>query len=105
MTFDQSQTVREIALNHPASVRVFEELGIDYCCGGKRPLGEACEKANVPIARAMERLRELDGESASSEKDDWTEATLTDLTAHILDRHHRYVRDEAPGWRRCSKKL
>ncbi len=96
MTFDQSQTVREIALNHPASVRVFEELGIDYCCGGKRPLGEACEKAKVPIARAMELLCESDGASASPEKGRWTEATLTDLTSHIVNLHHRYVREEAP---------
>ena len=38
MTFDKSQTVREIAIQNPASIRLFEDLGIDYCCGGKRPL-------------------------------------------------------------------
>ena len=49
MTFDKNQTVREIAINNPASVRVFENFGIDYCCGGKRPLDEACARANAPI--------------------------------------------------------
>jgi len=29
-----TQTVREIALNQPSSIRVFEQFGIDYCCGG-----------------------------------------------------------------------
>lgn len=43
MKFDKNQTVREIAINNPATVRVFENFGIDYCCGGKRPLEEACE--------------------------------------------------------------
>ena len=33
---DLNQTVREIAIEHPGTVRVFESLGIDYCCGGKR---------------------------------------------------------------------
>ncbi len=40
MTFDKSQTVREIAITNPAAVRIFENFGIDYCCGGKRPHSE-----------------------------------------------------------------
>ncbi len=36
-----AQTVREIALNQPSSIRVFERYGIDYCCGGRKPLAEA----------------------------------------------------------------
>jgi regulator of cell morphogenesis and NO signaling len=96
MTFDMGQTVREVAISHPASVRVFEDLGIDYCCGGKRPLEEACEKANVPIATLMHRLGELDANNVSPEDQEWTGASLRDLTAHIVNRHHSYVRDEAP---------
>ena len=30
-----TQTVREIALEQPSSIRVFEQYGIDYCCGGR----------------------------------------------------------------------
>ena len=33
-----AKTVREIALEQPTSIRVFERLGIDYCCGGRKPL-------------------------------------------------------------------
>jgi Domain of Unknown function (DUF542) len=47
MTFDVSQTVGEIASENPTAGRVFENFGIDYCCGGKRPLQEACESVNV----------------------------------------------------------
>ena len=35
------KTIREIALAAPATVRVFEELKIDYCCGGRRSISEA----------------------------------------------------------------
>ena len=42
-----TQTVREIALENPASIRVFESFGIDYCCGGRKPLAEACEAITV----------------------------------------------------------
>jgi len=96
MTFEKDQTVREIAINHPASVRVFENLGIDYCCGGKRALEEACEKANVPIAKAMQLLGELDSNGVSPGERQWSNTSLLDLSAHIVNRHHRYVRVEAP---------
>ena len=31
-------TVRDFAIENPASIRVFEKFGIDYCCGGRKPL-------------------------------------------------------------------
>jgi regulator of cell morphogenesis and NO signaling len=95
MTFDKNQTVREIAINNPTTVRVFENFGIDYCCGGKRPLHEACASANAPIDRVIEALAELDVNGTSLEEA-WTNSSLADLTAHIVQRHHRYVRDESP---------
>ena len=37
-------------------MRVFESLGIDYCCGGKRSLQDACQRAGVPVERALDLL-------------------------------------------------
>jgi iron-sulfur cluster repair protein YtfE (RIC family) len=48
MTATTEKTVREIAAECPASVRVFETLGIDYCCGGRKSLRDACMTADVP---------------------------------------------------------
>jgi len=95
MTFDKNQTVREIAIHNPATVRVFENFGIDYCCGGKRTLHEACASVNAPIDRVMEALGESEVNGISSE-DAWTGRSFADLTAHIVRRHHRYVREECP---------
>jgi regulator of cell morphogenesis and NO signaling len=44
-----TQTVREIALEQPSSIRVFEQFGIDYCCGGRKPLSEACTAGNLEV--------------------------------------------------------
>ena len=96
MILEQGQTVRDIAIRYPASVRVFETLGIDYCCGGKRPLDEACQKANVPVAKAIEMLSELDDGAAGQEDRQWNDAPLAALAGHIVERHHRYIREEAP---------
>jgi len=38
MTLTVSKTVRDLALEIPNAARVFEKFGIDYCCGGMKPL-------------------------------------------------------------------
>ena len=90
------QTVREIAINNPATVRIFESLGIDYCCGGKRPLQEACDRANVGVERVLKLLAEIKPEPTSPEEKIWAGASFLELTQHIVARHHNYVRQEAP---------
>lgn len=96
MTPNTGQTVREIAINNPAAVRVFESFGIDYCCGGKRPLQEACDRAKVPISQVLEQLAEVKPEPVAPEETRWADASFLELTEHIVARHHSYVREEAP---------
>ena len=86
-------TVREIAIQNPASVPVFEALGIDYCCGGKQSLEEACRRANVPVEKALKMLSATEPPQAAR---NWTEASTAELTGHIVEQHHRYVRSESP---------
>jgi len=89
----QSKTVSEIAAGSLAAVRVFERLGIDYCCGGKRRLADAClEKGYDPISVA----RELDREESASARTarEWNAAPLRELIGHIVSTHHEYLRRE-----------
>ena len=86
-------TVREIAVENPAATRVFETLGIDYCCGGKRSLSAACAAANVPLETAIGLLNACD---RTQESDVPNDAALGVITRHIVERHHGYVRSESP---------
>ena len=90
------KTVREIALENPSSIRVFESLGIDYCCGGKRPLSEACSHAKVDLGRVLELLEQSARDSQAPVAGEWSAKPLRDLTAHIAEKHHGYVRRETP---------
>jgi regulator of cell morphogenesis and NO signaling len=90
------KTVREIAIENPSSVRVFESLGIDYCCGGTRPLSDACSHANVDIDRVLELLSTASRDSQASEAGEWGGKPLYDLIAHIVEKHHGFVRRETP---------
>jgi regulator of cell morphogenesis and NO signaling len=92
-TFDQ--TVREIAIEHPVSVRVFESLAIDYCCGGQRSLREACERAGVSPDEVLSRISSAENDSPTDAVD-WAETSVAELTRHIVDDHHNYIRRESP---------
>lgn len=95
MSPNTEQPVREIAIGNPGSVRVFEELGIDYCCGGKRPLKEACELANVPLETVLQRLSAASEEPAQP-GENWAEGSIRAVAQHIVEQHHEYVRRESP---------
>ena len=90
------KTVREIAIESPSSVRVFESLGIDYCCGGKRPLSDACSHANVDIDRVLNLLATASRDAQVQDDGEWRDRPLGDLIAHIVETHHGFVRRETP---------
>ncbi|HET8547001.1 MAG TPA: iron-sulfur cluster repair di-iron protein [Bryobacteraceae bacterium] len=89
-------TVAEIAAESLAAVRVFERLGIDYCCGGKRPLDEVCSEKGLSADAVRS---ELDAAMAASAPGtcDWATAPLRDLIDHIVGTHHEYLRRELPA--------
>jgi regulator of cell morphogenesis and NO signaling len=86
-------TVADIAAGSLNAVRVFERLGIDYCCGGKRPLADVCQERGIDAAAIQAEL-EAANQTAAVEDRDWKTATLRELAAHIVDTHHGYLKRE-----------
>ena len=96
MTVMTTKTVRELVVENPAATRIFEKLGIDYCCGGSQSLEQACDKANVSIDQVLDTL-EMAEETARAAQQvrDWNREPLGELIAHIKNTHHKYTREEA----------
>ncbi len=95
MSVMTEKTVRELAVAMPAATRIFERLGIDYCCGGNRTLEQACQAAHVPVDQVMDSLEVADETARAARKDrDWHAEPLSDLIDHIKKTHHKYVREE-----------
>ncbi len=91
-----NQTVREIAVAIPASVRVFEKYNIDFCCNGKRPFETACQEAGVSAAAVMSEIEVAGAAAATASGRDWAQAGLTELVRHIVGKHHGYLYAELP---------
>jgi regulator of cell morphogenesis and NO signaling len=88
------KTVREIAVENPSSIRVFESLGIDYCCGGRSSLSDACSRTDIDLDRLLDLLAQANLNAPVSKE--WSGKPLRDLIAHIVEKHHGFVRTETP---------
>jgi regulator of cell morphogenesis and NO signaling len=85
--------VGEVVAANPSSARVFERHGIDYCCGGYRPLSEACSEKGLSVE---ELSRELASATEPAQERDWRNAPLGELIDHIVGKHHGYLKTELP---------
>jgi regulator of cell morphogenesis and NO signaling len=91
---EASRTVREYALEIPAATRIFEKLGIDYCCGGGTSLSDACVKAGVTVAEVLDSLKATEHSGAAVAGGRWQTVSDAALIVHIVDTHHEFTRDE-----------
>jgi regulator of cell morphogenesis and NO signaling len=95
MTISAKMTVRELAVEVPGATRLFEKLGIDYCCGGGKALEEACANAGVPVTQIISSLEEAGlAAEQTGETEDWQAESLAKLTSYIVSKHHVFTRDE-----------
>ena len=98
MQLNDTKTVREIAIEMPGATRVFERMGIDYCCGGARPLAEACRTAGITVAELHRSLEQFEAASQPpAGLKDWQVENLTSLITYIKDKHHIFTREELDG--------
>jgi regulator of cell morphogenesis and NO signaling len=95
MSVTTTSTVRELAVTIPGATRVFEEMGIDYCCGGKRTLADACREFNKPVAEVVRRLEAAGQAIEPGDKlPNWQSESLSGLSTHIVDTHHFFTKQE-----------
>lgn len=95
--------IADIATQNPATIRIFQRFGIDFCCGGKRPLSEVCAEKQVTFGELRSAL-----ESAGEpQKTDFpgADATLTRLIRFIVDKYHADLRQELPRLGQMAAKV
>ncbi len=84
-------TVGDIVAGCPALASVFEDIGIDYCCGGKKTLGDACRDKGLEPQSVLATLAQPPQTEPVA---DTAVMALTELADHIEQTHHAYLRSE-----------
>jgi regulator of cell morphogenesis and NO signaling len=97
--------VGQLVVERPARARVFERLGIDYCCGGKKPLRQACLEKHLDLNLVRNALDGDDSAGNVAPDRNWASASLTDLCDHIEHKHHAYLKQELPRLEFLSNKV
>ena len=89
---DPGATLGEVVNQVPGSARVFESYGLDYCCGGRRSMQDACRSQGVAVDDVLAALGEVGIEAVP----DWVAMGPAELIDHLESTHHRYLHTELP---------
>ncbi len=93
---DSRSTVAQWVSTFPQTAQIFESLRIDYCCGGRVSLAEACEGRQLQSDTVMDQLNACISASPQTPAENWSDADLAKLCDHIETTHHAYLRRELP---------
>ena len=104
MTITDKTTIAEIAAALPSSVRVFQRHGIDFCCGGKRPLGDVCRERGLQFETIAGEVRTAAAGQIAPDRD-WASEALGTLTGHIIETYHEPLREELPRLQAMATKV
>lgn len=104
MTITENTTVAEIASALPSSVRIFQRHGIDFCCGGKKPLAAACREQGLSFEDVSKAI-EVASTSAAADGRDWQREPLHMLVTHIVATYHDTLREELPRLQAMAAKV
>lgn len=94
MPITTETSVADIATAAPATIPVFQQHAIDFCCGGRMSLAKACEARGLDAGAVLAEL-EVVARPATAEPS-WADASLHDLIGHIQVRYHEHLRQELP---------
>lgn len=88
------QTLGDLLTAYPTAAKVLQRYRLDYCCGGKQSLAEACAAQNLDAELVF---RDIEAAGVGKvDVDRWDQRPLDELVQHILDRYHAPLRGELP---------
>ncbi len=98
------ETIGQIAARDLRKAKVFKNNGIDFCCGGKKTLREACSEKGLDVTRIEKELEQADTLPLTRALPyrDWS---LDFLAEYIVQIHHSYVRETIPQLAGYAKKV
>lgn len=89
-------SLSDIALHDDAYAAVLSHHRLDFCCGGRRTLTEACATAGLDVDLVLAELqaeaRARAASWAAAAPTNWNDRPLEAVITHLLDTHHAFTR-------------
>lgn len=99
----EMRSLGELVAENANRAKVFDEYDLDYCCGGKVSLKEACSKNGVVLEAVLSRLQDCD--CLDQTENSFDSAGLTELVDNIESTHHKYLKEELPRLEKLADKV
>lgn len=88
------EPVGQIVAKDYRAAQVLRAYGLDFCCGGGKPLAEACKSKNISIDEILSDLEiALQDPNSGDNYNDWSLSFLSD---YIVQTHHSFVKKNIP---------
>ncbi|WP_221364741.1 iron-sulfur cluster repair di-iron protein [Clostridium perfringens] len=80
----------EVVTVYPVVVKKFNDMELDYCCGGSKSLEVALKEKGVDVDKFVEGLNKefKEFKFENSQYVDWREKSSEELISHIVEIHH-----------------
>jgi regulator of cell morphogenesis and NO signaling len=103
---EDEETLGEIAAKDLRKAEVFNKYGLDFCCGGKKTVKEACAEKGIDVTKVKQELLNADKATTTASRplpyNDWS---LDFLADYIVNTHHSYVKKTIPDLRGYAAKV
>lgn len=88
---DTTKTIGQIVADDFRAAEIFKNAGIDFCCGGRKSVEQACKEQNISVEELVGKLESLPstGTGAVHNFKDWDLEFLID---YIVNTHHKKER-------------
>lgn len=105
MQMTEQSEVGAIVTANPRTAAVFERFGIDFCCRGNRPLAAVSHERGIEPAELLAALAACPDDPTAQPAPEFETWSIAQLVGHIVERHHRYIREAAPILRKHTAKV
>lgn len=102
---DRHQSVANVVLEHSECAAVFQHHRIDFCCRGELSVEDAAASKGVDVSALMVELASAIAERQGERLADPRGLSTARLTAHIVARHHEYLRKALPFVKTLAAKV
>lgn len=98
------ETLGELAAKDLRKAAVFKKYGLDFSCGGKQTVQEACAEKGMDLTKIEQELQQID-KTPTARPMPYDEWDLDFLSDYIVNVHHRYVRKNLPDLTAYAQKV
>jgi regulator of cell morphogenesis and NO signaling len=97
-------TIGEIVAADFRAAGIFKKAGIDFCCGGKKSLDDACNEKSIDPTLLVNQLKDFENIPVSQTQsfNDWELSFLID---YIVNIHHKFVVKSLPELSFYTRKI